>query len=453
VETANPIGQEKISKLLLQFSIPAIIGMVVNALYNLIDRFFVGKYVGSMGQTATTVAFPIPIVILAFGLLIGIGAAATVSIKLGQNKKDEAEHILGNAMVLVITSSILISILGLIFLDPLLVLFGASVEVMPLARSFVRIILMGALFQNFGFGMNHIIRGSGDPKTSMYTMLIGAILNSILNPLFIHVFNLGIRGSALATVVSQAVSTIWVLSYLLSSRSLLKIHVKYFKLDTHIIEQIFSIGMSPFLMQLAASVVTIILNQSLKNHGGDEALAAMGIINSIANLILMPIFGVNQGAQPIIGFNYGAKKYSRSIHTLKLAIIAGTCISTLGFLLIELFPGPIIGQFSGDDATVFNLGIQGLRSYLVMLPLIGFQIVSANYFQAVGKAKISIFLALSRQVIVLIPVLLILPNIFGLSGIWAAGPTADFTASILTFIMIHREVKHTRKLTASTLPV
>lgn len=450
MDTTNPIGQEKIGKLLLQFSIPAIIGMIVNALYNVIDRFFVGKWVGSLGQAATTVAFPIPIVILAFGLLIGIGAAATISIKLGQNKKDEAEHILGNAMVLIIISSTIITILGLIFLDPLLVLFGASEEVMPLARDFVTIILMGGLLQNFGFGLNHIIRGSGDPKTSMYTMLIGAIINSILNPLFIKVFGLGIRGSALATVVSQAVSSVWVLSYLLSSRSLLKVHFKYFKPEVHIIRQIFSIGMSPFLMQLAASVITILLNQSLKTYGGDEALAAMGIINSIANLILMPVFGVNQGAQPIIGFNYGAKKYARSIQTLKLAIIAGTAITTFGFLLIQIFPAPIIGQFSGDDKTVLNLGVQGLRSYLVMLPIIGFQIVSANYFQAVGKARISIFLALSRQVIVLIPVLLILPRFLGLSGVWAAGPVADFTASILTFVMLVREVEHTRRLTASS---
>jgi len=453
VGASNNIGEERIGKLLLSFSIPAIIGMVVNALYNVIDRLFVGKGVGPLGQAATTVAFPIPIVMFAFAMLIGIGAAASVSIKLGQKNQAEAEHILGNAFVLIILTSVSITILGLIFLDPMLVLFGASEEVMPLARDFVSILLAGTLLQNLGFGMNHIIRASGDPKTSMYTMLIGALVNIMLNPLFIFVFKLGIKGSALATIISQAVSTIWVMSYFLGGRSLLKIRKVNFKLNIGIVNQIFSIGMSPFLMQIAAAGVTIILNFRLKTYGGDDALAAMGIVNSIANFILMPVFGINQGAQPIIGFNYGAKKYDRVIKTLKLAIIAGTCISTFGFLVTQLFPRAIISQFSGNDEQLLDLGVLFLRFMLFMLPIIGFQIVSANYFQAIGKAKISIFLALSRQVLVLIPVLLILPNFFGLLGVAAAGPTADFIASLLTLYMLAAEMKHMKELKAAEVAI
>ena len=450
MESSNELGEEKIGKLLLKFSIPAVIGMVVNGLYNVIDRLFVGKGVGPLGQAATTVAFPIPIVILAFGLLFGIGAAATISIRLGQNKKEEAEHILANAMVLIILSSIILTILGLIFLNPLLLLFGASPEVMPYARDFVSIILWGSLLQNFGFGMNHIIRASGDPKTSMYTMLIGALINIALNPLFIFVFKLGIKGSALATVISQAVSSIWVLTYLLSDRSLLKIKVKNFIPKIHIIKQIFSIGLSPFLMQLASSVITIILNISLKTYGGDNALAAMGIVNSIAMLILMPVFGINQGSQPIIGYNYGAKKYDRVVHTLKLTIIAAVSVATFGFLMIQLFSKAIISQFSGNDENLLELGVLFLRVWLVMLPIVGFQIVSSNYFQAIGKAKISIFLSLSRQVIVLIPVLIILPKFFGLTGLLAAGPTADIIATLLTLYMLFKEMKHIKLLYPKT---
>lgn len=450
MDRSNQLGEESVGKLLLKFSIPAIIGMIVNALYTVIDRIFVGKGVGPLAISATAVAFPVSLIIMAFGMLIGIGAAATVSIKLGQNKRDEAEHILGNAFVLVIITSIFITVLGLIFIVPLLKLFGASEQVLPLAKQFTSIILMGAILQNIGFGLNNIIRASGDPKTSMFTMLIGAALNFIFNPLFIFVFKLGIRGSALATIVSLTVSSAWVLSYFTSNRSLLKLKAKYFMPDLHIVKQVFAIGMSPFSMQLAACVITIVLNNSLKIYGGDSAIAAMGIIMSIANLILMPIFGINQGSQPIIGYNYGARKFDRSKKALKLAIIAATMISTLGFITTQLFPGAIINAFISNDAELLQKGTFGIRIFLSMLPIIGFQIVNANYFQAIGKAKISIFLSLSRQVLILLPLLLVLPKLFGLTGVWLAGPASDFLSSLLTVIFLWKELKHLRSLIPRT---
>lgn len=290
MDRSKQLGEEKVGKLLLKFSIPAIVGMLVNALYNIVDRIFVGKGVSELAITAITVAFPISIIIMAFGMLVGIGAAATVSIKLGQKRKDEAEEILGNAFTLIIIVSLGVTILGLIFMEPLLKIFGASEAALPLAKQFISIILIGALLQNVGFGLNNIIRSEGNPKMAMSTMLIGAILNTIFNPIFIFVLHTGVRGSALATIVSQTVCSIWVIQYFTKGKSTLKLKTKNFKLKKGIVRQIFSIGLSPFLMQLAASVITIILNKGLATYGGDTAIAAMGIINSVSMLILMPIY-------------------------------------------------------------------------------------------------------------------------------------------------------------------
>lgn len=442
MDRSKQLGEQSVGKLLWKFSIPAIVGMLVNALYNIIDRIFVGRGIGSLGISATTVAFPISIIIMAFGMLVGIGAAATVSIKLGQKKKEEAEHILGNAFTLLIIISILVTILGLIFEEPLLIMFGASKEVLPLAKEFITIILIGVLLQNIGFGLNNIIRSEGNPKMAMMTMLIGAVLNTIFNPIFIFGLHLGIKGSALATIVSQAVCSIWVLSYFMGRKSTLKLRAKNLSPNSNIIKQIFAIGMSPFLMQLGASAINIIFNKSLQNYGGDTAIAAFGIINSVTMLILMPIFGINQGCQPIIGYNYGAKNFDRVKKALKLAILAATTISTAGFIFIELFPRAIISVFTSNDVNLLNIGSSGIRIFLIMMPVIGFQIVSSNYFQAIGKAKISIFLSLSRQIIILLPLLLILPGFLKLMGVWVAGPSADLLSSVITGIFLFRELRH-----------
>ena len=442
MDRSKQLGEGSVGKLLWKFSIPAIVGMLVNALYNIIDRIFVGKGVSELAITATTIAFPIMAIIMAFGMLIGIGAAATVSIKLGQQNKKEAEHILGNAFVLLIIASLLVTTFGLIFLEPLLKLFGASEQSLPLAKEFTTIILFGVVLQNIGFGLNNIIRSEGNPKIAMITMLMGAILNIIFNPIFIFGLHLGIRGSALATIVSQTVCSIWVLSYFMGNKSSLKLKKENMRINGHIVKQIFAIGLSPFLMQLAASAISIVLNNDLKAYGGDKAIAAMGIINSVAMLILMPVFGINQGSQPIIGYNYGAKNFDRVKRVLKLAILAASSICIVGFVVVQLFPKAIINVFSNADATLLEIGSSGIRIFLAMLPIIGFQIVSSNYFQAVGKAKIAIFLSLSRQVIVLLPLLIILPRIFDLTGVWMAGPTADFISSLLTGIFLFRELRH-----------
>lgn len=442
MDRTNELGQESVGKLLLKFSIPAIVGMVVNAFYNVIDRIFVGQIpgVGELALSGVAVTFPISIMIMAFGMLVGIGSASLISIRLGQQKKDEAEKILGNAFILVVILLVALAMITFPFLDKLLIAFGASENILPYAKDFSRIIIAGGVFQNIGFALNAAIRSEGNPKIAMLTMLLGAIINTVLDPIFIFVFNMGVAGAATATVIAQLASTIWVLYHFTKGKSNLKLKKEYFKLDIDIVKSIFAIGMSPFFMQIAASLVTIISNKALLVNGGELAIGAMGVISSIAMMCLMPVFGINQGSQPVIGFNYGAQNYERVKKAWKLAVFAATGVTLVGFLGVELFAPNIIRIFNSNPELV-KIGTKGIRIYLSMLPVIGFQVISSNYFQAVGKAKISMFLSLCRQVIVLIPLLLILPSVFGLTGVWVSGPASDGLASIITLIFVMKELK------------
>ncbi|MDA8222541.1 MATE family efflux transporter [Desulfosporosinus sp.] len=437
---SQQLGEEKISKLLLKFSVPAIIGMLVNGFYNIVDRIFVGQGVGALALSGIAISFPFTLAIMAFGMLIGIGATAVISIRLGQQKKEEAEQIVGNAFVLLLVISLGISVLSYIFMDSLLILFGASSEVIPYAKQYLTVLLWGAVFQTIGFGMNNFIRAEGNPKIAMYTMVLGAVLNTILNPIFIFWLHLGVAGSALATVISQFVTAVWVLYYFLGNRALLKLRFQNLRLKWIFVRDILAIGVSPFTMQLVGSVVTILLNKTLVNYGGDLSIAAMGVINSIAMLIFMPIFGIGQGAQPILGYNYGARRYDRVKQTLKLSVIGATGVMTLGFLVVELFPVSLMTLFSKDPELI-AIGSNGLRIFLVMLPIIGFQVTAVNYFQATGKPRKSLFLSLSRQLIFLVPMLLILPKFWGLMGVWLAGPVADFASAGVTVLWLRKDLK------------
>lgn len=439
---SKQLGEGSIPKLLIKFSIPAIIGMVVTALYNVVDRIFVGQGVGSKAIAGIGVGFPFMILMMGFGMLTAFGATALISIRLGEHKKEEAELILGNAVLLLVGVYFILSVIGLIFIDPLLRLFGASSEILPYAREYLRIILYGGVFSGIAFGMNHMIRAEGSPRFAMVTMLLGALLNTILDPIFIFVFHWGIAGAAWATILSQAISAGWVVSYYLRGKSTLKIRRANFRLRPEIVRRILAIGSAPFALQVAASVVTIILNHSLVTYGGDLAISAINIVNSIAMLILMPIFGINQGVQPIIGYNYGARRFDRVKKALKLAIAAATSIVLLGFILTQFFATPMIRLFNAKDAELIRLGSHALRVFLIMLPLIGMQIVSSNYFQATGKPKQAMVLSLSRQVLFLIPALLILPRFFGLEGVFWAGPASDLLSSIVTAIWLLHELRH-----------
>lgn len=449
---SKQLGEKNIGKLLIEFSIPAIIGMLVNALYNIVDRIFIGKGVGSLGIAGIFVGYPISLILMAFGMLIGLGGNALVSIKLGQKKEKEAEEILGNSFTLLLLISVGVGILGLLTLEPLLKAFGASETILPYSVDYMKIILFGAPLQAIGFGLNNFIRGEGNPKMAMGTMLIGAILNTVLDPIFIFIFNMGIKGAALATIISQGASSIWVLSYFFKGKGLLNLKSENLKLKKSIIKEIISIGLAPFSMQIAASMVTVLLNNNLKNYGGDIATSSMAVINSITMLVLMPIFGINQGAQPIIGYNYGAKKYDRVKETLKLAILFATIIVTIGFIFTQTIPEKLIALFGKDEKELIQVASRAMRINLSMLPIIGFQVISANYFQAIGKPKQAMFLSLSRQVLVLIPALIILPRIFQLTGVWLAGPVSDIIASIITAQFLIKDLKHLGKESTNAKP-
>ena len=440
IEREKLLGESEISGLLLKFSIPAIVGMLVNALYNVVDMVFIGKGVGPLGIAGVRIGFPIIVVNMAFSMLFGIGANSLVSIRLGEKKKDEAELIMANAMVIMLIMAAILSILGLALLTPLLKLFGASEAVLPYARDYLSIILYGAVFQVIGMGMNNFIRGEGNPKMAMVTMLIGAVLNTILDPIFIFVFGWGIKGAAYATILSMAISSAWVLYYFLFGNSLLKVKKPNLRIRFNIIKNITAIGLAPFSMQLAGSVLVVLMNNNLTRYGGDIAVSGMAIINNVAMMFMMTVFGINQGAQPIIGFNYGAKKYDRVKKTLKIAISAATTVVTIGFLLTRFFPEQIVGIFT-DDLSLIEFGSSGLKRFLIFMPIIGFQVVSSAYFQAVGKPKHSMFLSLSRQVLILTPLVLILPKYMGLSGLLTAGPIADLSSSILTAVFLGRELQ------------
>ena len=431
---------ESIGKLLFRFSLPAIVGMMVNALYNVVDRMYIG-WIGPLAMTGIGLSLPLMVIIMGFAMLVGIGAGSRISIRLGQNRKEDAEKILGNAFTLLFLIMIVVMITGLTFKTDLLYLFGASEATIGYASDYLTIILYGAIFQGIGFGLTGVMRSEGNPKKAMYTTLIAAITNIVLDPILIFTFGLGIKGAAIATIFSQFISMMLVFHHFTIGKSNLKLYKKNLKLDKTIIISIISIGLSPFLMQVAASLVSVVTNNALKATGGDMAIGAMTVINAIVLFFMMPIFGINQGTQPIIGYNYGAKEYGRVKQALKLAILAGTTISTIGFIMTQFLTVPLIKIFNSDPE-LLAIATKGMRIFLVMLPVIGFQIISANYFQAVGKAPKAIFLSMLRQVIVLIPLLLILPNFFGLTGVWFAGPIADLTASVMTALFLFREMRH-----------
>lgn len=444
MDRSEALGKEPVGKLLWDFSLPAIVGMLVNALYNVVDSIFVGNGVGQIGLTAVTIAYPIMLVMMGFGMLIGVGASSLVSIRLGQQNKEAAEKILGNSLTLLFIIAAVFTTVLMLFLDPILRALGAEGEVLGYARDFTHIIVIGSISLYLGFGLNNIIRSEGNPRIAMFTMLISAILNIVLNPLLILGVGLGIKGSALATVISQTVSAIWVLAYFFSRKSILKIKTENLRLSGPVVGEIIKIGISPFLMQIAASVVSLLFNVSLIRYGGDLAVAAYGIAGRVGMLILMPIFGINQGVQPIIGYNYGARHYARVIEAVKKATFAGSVFSVLGFVFIQVCDVYIVRLFNSNPELV-SLGSYAIRIVLLMLPLIGFQVVGASYFQAVGQAGKAAFLSMSRQVILLIPLILILPQFFGLGGVWAASPVADLVSAMITGGYLWSEMKRLRR--------
>jgi putative MATE family efflux protein len=433
----DELGYSKIGKLLLNYSLPAIASMTVASLYNIIDRIFIGQGVGPLAIAGLALTFPIMNLAAAFGSLVGSGASTMISIRLGERKINSATRFLGNSVVISLILGSLFTILGLYFLDPILYAFGASDNTISYARDFMQIILYGNIFSHAFFGLNNILRASGYPSKAMFITIGTVVINLVLAPVFIFYFHWGIKGAAWATVISQVIGLIAVVVHYFNRNNTLYFRKGFFKLHLSVVSRIFEMGMSSFLINLCASIVVVILNYSLKKYGGDLAIGAYGIINSILGLVVMIIFGFNMGMQPIVGYNYGAKNYKRVLQTLRYALIIGTGISVLGFLLGEIFPWYMARAFTNND-TLINITVEGMRIIMILYPLIGSQIVSSSFFQAIGKPWVSIFLSISRQVLFLIPALYIFPYLYGLQGVWIALPVADFFAFILTIIVLYR---------------
>lgn len=431
-------------KLLLKFSLPAIVGLLVNALYTIIDSIFVGKGVGSLALAGVTVTVPLITIYMAFIMLVGMGATSIISIKLGENKAEEAETIMGNAFILFLILGITLTVFGLIFVEPILVFFGASADILQFSIDYTRIILMGSTFLALGLGMNNFIRAEGNPKTAMFTMIIGAITNIVLDYIFIFIFNWGIKGAALATIISYLINTIWVMRHFILGNSTLKFRRENFKLNPVFIKSILIIGFPTFALQVTQSIQQVVLNKSLGIYGGDTALAVIGIIMSITLFLVMPAMGIAQGAQPILGYNHGAKRYDRVKEVLKLSIISATLIVSIGFAASKIWPVQLISLFNTDPELI-AMGVHGMNIFFKFLPLIAMQMITASYFQAVGKPNQATFLSLSRQVIIFIPLLIILPPFFGLDGIWWSAPLADLGAFLLTVIWLLVEMKQLTK--------
>ncbi len=441
---------ESIPKLMWKYFLPAFAGVIINSLYNIVDRIYIGQGVGSLALAGLSAIFPIMIIMMAFGMMVGMGAGVRISLNLGKKDFDRAEKVLGNSFVLMIIVSAIITAIGFAISDPLLRFFGINAETYSYAKEYLNIILAGAVFNVVGYALNNLIRSEGSANIAMISMLLSAGINIVLDWLFIMKWNMGVKGAAYATVISQIVLCVWVVAHFKSSRSVIKLYFRNMALKKDIIWYIITIGFAPFSMQLASSAVFGIYNFQLIKHGNDLAVGALGVIMSVTMLIVMTILAINMAIQPIIGFNYGAKIFKRVKYTLIIAIGAATLFSILGFVISQLFPEQIILLFNDDDKELLSIGVQGLKLFLMALPLIGFQIIMGNYYQSIGKAGLASVLSLLRQVIVLIPCLFILPEYFGLRGVWLSAPIADSISALITLYFVIHEIKKINKVISNS---
>ena len=441
-KTNSPLvlGSEPIGRLLTQYAIPAIIAMTASSLYNMADSIFIGHGVGALAISGLALTFPLMNLAAAFGSLVGVGASTLVSVKLGQKDYDGANHILGNVLVLNVLLGVGFTLVFWLLLDPILYFFGASEQTIGYARDYMRIILLGNLITHMYLGLNSVLRSSGFPKMAMYATLSSVIINCVLNPLFIFVFNWGIQGSAWATVISQAISLTGQLIHFSKPTQLLHFRKGIYRLRAEIVQAILSIGLSPFLMNLCSCMIVILINRGLKEHGGDMAIGAYGIVNRIAFLFVMIIMGFNQGMQPIAGYNFGAKLYHRVTEVTRLTMRWAVGVASVGFLLCQLTPEVIIGLFTTDQELI-DIASKGLHIVFAVYPIVGFQMVATNFFMSIGMSRKAIFLSLTRQLIFLIPCLIILPPLMGQIGVWISIPIADVMAASVTAFMLIRQFK------------
>ena len=454
-KAALELGTKPVGKLLMQYAIPAIIAMTASSLYNMVDSIFIGQGVGPLAISGLAITFPLMNLSAAFGAAVGVGASTFISVKLGQKDYDTAKHILGNTMTLNLITGLGVGLVCLLFLDPILRFFGASDQTIPYARDYMVIILLGNVITHMYFGLNAVLRAAGKPKHAMSATIFTVVLNTLLDPLFIYTFGLGIKGAAYATVLAQSLALSWQLYIFSRPKELLHFKRGTFRLQSSIIRNIIAIGLSPFSMNVCACIVVILINNSMVHYGSDLAVGAYGIANKVAFIFVMINMGVNQGMQPIAGYNYGAMRYDRLMKVVKYSIIAATAIMTTGFIIAMTIPGTCARLFT-TDPTLIDLSAKGIRYIMVAFPVVGYQMVVSNFFQSIGKAKISIVLSLSRQLLILLPLLLVLPTMFGINGVWVSMPVSDtLSAFMAAWIMIvymrkfkkqHNEITNEQKV-------
>ena len=445
------LGTQSISKLLVQYSVPAIIASVATSLYNIVDSIFIGRGVGAMAIAGLAITFPLLNLVIAFCTLIAVGGATISSIFLGQKNISRATDVVNNVTVLCIIHSVVFGGLTLLFLDPILYFFGATEETIPYAREFMRVILYGTPISYIFIGLNNLMRATGYPKKAMISALMSVGVNVILAPIFIFTLKWGIKGAAIATICGQLAACIWVMYHFASKSSYIHFKRNNRWFTRSIIQRIYAIGLSPFLMNVCACIVVIFINKALLDYGasaGNLAVGAYGIINRTTMFFVMIVFGVTQGMQPILGFNYGANQWNRVKSTLRIGIWIGVAITTAGFAITELMPNTVSELFTTDN-TLIEIARRGFRIYFVGFPLVGCQIVIQNFFQSVGKPKLSIFLSLTRQLLFLIPLLIIIPRYFGVDGVWASMTASDIMAFFLAMFTLFYQLRKQNKLMAS----
>ncbi|MCD8043774.1 MAG: MATE family efflux transporter [Tannerellaceae bacterium] len=442
------LGTEKISTLLTRYAIPAVVAMTASSLYNIADSVFIGHGVGPMALAGLAVTFPLMNLAAAFGSLVGVGASTVVSVKLGQKDYDGANNVLGNVLTLNVIIGLLFTFACLAVLDDILVFFGASPDTLPLAREYMQILLWGNVVTHMYLGLNAVLRSSGAPELAMRATLASVVINVALNPVFIFWLGWGIKGAAWATVISQVLTLAYQLVYFSKPTRLLHFRKGIYRLRTELVRGIISIGMSPFLMNLCACLIVLLINKGLGKYGGDTAIGAYGIVNRITFLFIMIVMGLNQGMQPIAGYNYGARKFDRVTEVTKLTIKLAIGVTTLGFLFCQLLPGVAVRIFT-TDPDLLRESVYGLRIVLCVFPIVGFQMVGTNFFLSIGMSQKAIFLSLTRQLLFLIPCLVVLPRFWGVTGVWVSIPIADLIATVVTVIVFIRQIRKFRRLEES----
>ncbi|WP_311438627.1 MATE family efflux transporter [Hallella colorans] len=438
------LGTKPVGPLLMQYALPAIIAMTASSLYNIIDRVVIGQVVGPMAISGLAITFPFMNLSGAFGAAVGVGASTAISVKLGQHDYHTAVNLLGNTVTLNLIVGFALAVICLWLLDPILYFFGASEQTIPYARDFMQVIMAGTMITHMYFGMNAALRAAGKPRQAMYATIFTVVMNIILVLVFIMWLGWGIRGAALATIISQATAMIYQLKLFANKKEILHFKRGIYRLKSTLVKNIAGIGISPFLMNACACIIVIFMNNQFVKYGGDLTVGSYGIANAIGTMFVMFIMGVNQGMQPIAGYNYGSQQIDRLMEVLKLSIITATCIMTVGWLIAMFLPYYCARMFT-TDTTLIAMSIHAIRINMLLFPIIGFQMVVTNFFQCIGKVQISIFLSLSRQLLFLLPLLAILPLFWGVDGVWYSLPASDLTAAIVAAIIMQIYMKKIKR--------